>query len=127
MKAKTTRKNKTYSTEFKLKVVTDIQRNNLSFSEIRRKYFPYAKSYRNLKFVKKWIMIYEIEGVKGLMVERRGSIKGSKTKKKPVIKDFNNNSNVTMKELLEENERLRAENEFLKKLDALIQKEKKQK
>ncbi len=122
MKARITRKNKTYSPEFKLKVVTDIQRNNLSFSEIREKYFPYAKCPMNLKFVNKWIIIYQAGGVRGLMEERRG-----RKKKKPIIKDSSNTENKTMKELLEENERLRAENEYLKKLDALIQKEMKQK
>ena len=121
MKAKITRRNKTYSREFKLEVVTNIQQNNLSISEIKEKYFPYAKSHRNLKFVNKWIMIYETEGARGLMEERRGR------KKKPTIKDSHNKSNKTIEELLEENERLRAENEFLKKLDALIQKEKNQK
>jgi len=117
---KVKRKNKTYSTDFKLKVVIDIQQNYLSFPEIWRKYFPYAKSSKNLKFVLNWIEVYETEGVKGLMPERRG-----RKTKKTNVKELNNNENKTMKELLKENERLRAENEYLKKLDALIQEEQK--
>ena len=122
MRSKRQKKNKIYTAEFKLKVVTDIHYNYLSFPEVRQKDFPYAKSPKNLKFVNKWIEIYKTEGATGLMTERRGN---GRKPKQAISKESNDNEIKTMKDLLKENERLRVENEYLKKLDALIQKEEK--
>jgi|APSaa5957512622_1039677.scaffolds.fasta_scaffold70405_2 transposase len=122
MRSKRQKKNKIYSAEFKLEVVTDIHHNYLSFPEVRQKYFPYAKSPKNLKFVNKWIEIYKTEGATGLMTERRGNVRKTK---QAISKESNDNEITTMKDLLKENERLRVENEYLKKLDALIQKKEK--
>ncbi len=58
----------------------------------------------------KWERILVEEGEEGLAIERRGRPKDPKPKK-DVNKD---------KDLLEENKRLRMENEYLKKLDALV-------
>ena len=58
----------------------------------------------------KWERIWIEEGKEGLAIERRGRPKDPKPKK-DVNKD---------KDLLEENQRLRMENEYLKKLDALV-------
>jgi transposase len=105
MSNKLKRKNKSYSAEFKLKVVKDIEHNYLSYPEVRNKYFPYAKSSKNLKFVHKWIEIYKHEAVEGFMDERR-----ERKAKQTNVKESTNNEGRTMKDLLKENERLRVEN-----------------
>jgi len=69
----------------------------------------------------KWHRIYMESGIDGLKSLKRG--RSSMNKKKPdsVKKE---DSDKTKKELLEELEYLRAENEYLKKLSALVQERK---
>jgi len=67
----------------------------------------------------KWHRIYMESGINGLKSLKRG--KPPMNKKRPVKKE---DSDKTRKELLEELEYLRAENEYLKKLDALVQERK---
>lgn len=66
----------------------------------------------------KWYKIYQESGIDGLKLDRRGRppkmAKKSKTSNKPKTKE----------ELEKELEYLRAENEYLKKLSALVQKRK---
>ena len=64
----------------------------------------------------KWYKIYQESGVDGLKLDRRG--RPSKTMKKPKT----SNEPKTKEELEKELEYLRAENEYLKKLNALVQK-----
>ena len=66
----------------------------------------------------KWYKIYQEFGVDGLKLDRRG--RPHKTMKKPKI----SNEVKTKEELEKELEYLRAENEYLKKLNALVQKRK---
>ena len=70
----------------------------------------------------KWDRIYLEEGIEGLSIERRGrSIKpGGKPKGRPVKL-----SAKVEADLLAENQQLRMENDYLKKLAALIQEEEK--
>jgi len=73
-----------------------------------------------------WKRIFETEGVQGL----NNKPKGSPPKMKPPIKRKANKSSKPLtreEELLKENEYLRAENALLKKLQALVQADKKQK
>lgn len=58
-----------------------------------------------------WERIYLVEGPEGLAVERRG--RGSKGRPKEIPKEAE-------EDLLAEVQRLRAENEYLKKLQALV-------
>ncbi len=112
-------KNKRYSGEFKLSVILDMRNNHLGYSETMRKHFSELES-KNFSFIKKWERIYLEEGAEGLMKERRGRAskvdgvrKGRPPKlEKPVEED-----------LISENQRLRMENEYLKKLIALVQSE----
>ena len=67
----------------------------------------------------KWHRIYMESGINGLKSLKRG--KPPMNKKRPVKKE---DSDKTREELLEELEYLRAENEYLKKLDALVQERK---
>ena len=116
---KTGRKNKTYSPEFKLSVIMDMRNNHLGDSETIRKYFPHLQSNRSFAFLQKWERIFLEEGAEGLMKERRGiASKASGTQKGRPPK-FNKK---VEEDLIAENQRLRMEIEYLKKLDALVQK-----
>ena len=95
-----------YSGEFKQNVVEYMHKNHLSATETAIK-FNLAQH----AVVLKWERIYYEEGPQALYTERRGIAKkmGLKNKK---------NEN---EDLLEEVQRLRMENEYLKKLNALVQ------
>ena len=98
-----------YDGNFKQHVVEYMHANHLSAGETAN-YFRLAGSDRVLK----WERIYYEEGPQALFEERRGRTKkmGSKKNKK----NINENE-----DLLEEVQRLRMENEYLKKLNALVQ------
>ncbi len=66
--------------------------------------------------VLKWERIYYEEGPQGLYIERRGRSKNMSSK--PKKKNLNNEIE---EDLIAENQRLRMENEYLKKLNALVQ------
>ena len=99
--------NKRYTGEFKQEVVETMQREKLSYKEVARLYGITAHDR-----VASWERIYLEEGPEGLYIERRGrGSKGSPPKKlKPEVEE----------DLLAEVQRLRAENAYLKKLNALV-------
>jgi len=101
-----------YTGEFKKKVVEDIIDNKLGYREAKRKYEITGNS-----IIQKWERIYLEEGPEGLYVERRGRAsaasgtrKGSPPKLDKKIEE----------DLIAENQRLRAEVDYLKKLNALV-------
>ena len=110
--------NKRYTGEFKQQVVETMMQEKLSYKEAARQY-----EVGDDKRVAAWERIYLEEGPEGLYIERRGrSSKGRPPKKlKPEVEE----------DLLAEVQRLRAENDYLKKLNALVaervRQEKKQK
>ena len=113
---KTERKNKVYSGEFKIGVIMDMRENYLSHRETVRKYWNTQNRTEEDKYLhtlRNWERIYLEEGVKGLMKERRG--KGSKGRPPKLDKERE-------EDLIAENQRLRMEIEYLKKLDALVRK-----
>ncbi len=117
---------KRHSPEFKLSVIMDMRENNLSYRETMRKYLPHTDP-GHMNIIQRWERIYLEEGFEGLAKERRGRAskmegvrKGRKPKVKPEIKDDLIAENQRLKERLEY---LEAENEYLKKLDALIREE----
>lgn len=113
---KTERKNKVYSGEFKIGVIMDMGENYLSHRESVRKYWNTQNRTEEDKYLhtlRNWERIYLEEGVKGLMKERRG--KGSKGRPPKLDKERE-------EDLIAENQRLRMEIEYLKKLDALVRK-----
>jgi len=113
---KTGRKNKTYSPEFKKSVIMDMRENHLGYKETMRKYFPHLEQ-RNFNFLKKWERIYLEEGAEGLMKERRGracSASGTRKGRPPKL------DKKVEEDLIAENQRLRMEIEYLKKLSALV-------
>ena len=114
-------KQKKYSSEFKLCVIMDMREHRLGYKETVRKYWDISKgqedNYKNI--VKRWERIFLEEGAEGLMKERRGrACKASGTRKgRPPKLD-----KKVEEDLIAENQRLRMEIEYLKKLDALVQK-----
>ena len=115
------RKQKRYSAEFKIGVIMDMQEHHLGYCETVRKYWDITKgqeqNYKNT--VIRWERIYLEEGAEGLMRERRGiacSADGTRKGRPPKL-----DKNVK-EDLIAENQRLRMEIEYLKKLDALVQK-----
>lgn len=109
------RKYKVYSPNFKIMVVEDMIQNELSYNETSRKY-SLAKNNQNCKFLRTWERIYLEEGAEGFMKERRGRT----TKLDNPLKGRPPNLEKALEEdLITEVQRLRAENDYLKKLHAL--------
>ena len=111
-------KNKKYSPEFKLSVILYMRNNHLSYHETIRKYWGndvYEQNY--IKQVQRWERKYLEEGVAGLEKENRGrpSENGKKRGRPPKL------DKQVEEDLIAENQRLRMENEYLKKLNALVQ------
>lgn len=102
--------NSSYSGDFKQNVVEYMHDNHLSATET-------AVHFRiQTPVVLKWEHVYYEEGPKALYEERRGRSKNmsSKPRKKKLSKE-------NEEDLIEEVQRLRMENAYLKKLQALVQ------
>ena len=97
---------KRYTPEFKQMVVETMMREKLSYCEAARR-FDVSNHHR----VAGWERIYLMEGLEGLYIERRG--RGSKGRPTKFPKEVE-------EDLLKEVQRLRAENAYLKKLQALV-------
>ena len=113
---KTGRKNKSYSAEFKIGVIMDMREHRLGYKETARKY-NLGKSGSTVTTIQRWERIFLEEGADGLMKERRGracAASGTKKGRPPKL-----DPNVE-EDLIAENQRLRMEIEYLKKLDALV-------
>ena len=107
----------------------DMRENNLSYSETVRKYWhtkSKAETSNHRSQVKNWERKYLEEGEAGFYVERRGRAtkmdnpKKGRPRKKPLDKEVENDLIAENQRLKEELEYLRAENEYIKKLSALI-------
>ena len=110
-------KNKNYSPEFKISVILDMRNNHLSYSETVRKYWGTQTKAEtaNYRFtLRNWERIYFEEGEIGFMEEKRGRKSTGRPRKKPLDKSKE-------EDLIAENQRLKMENECLKKLNALVQ------
>ena len=105
--------NKRYTPEFKQLVVETMMREKLGYRETAQQFdIPDHHS------VAKWERIYLAEGSEGFRVERRG--RGSKGRPTQFSKEVE-------EDLLAEVQRLRAENAYLKKLQALVLEEERHK
>ena len=117
---KTGRKNKVYSAEFKIGVIMDMRERYLGYRETARKYDLVRQSETAAaSMLHRWERIYLEEGAEGLMKERRGrtcSTSGTRKGRPPKL------DKKVEEDLIAENQRLRMEIEYLKKLDALVQK-----
>ena len=106
--------NQTYSAIFKIKVLKTIEKESLSLRATSVRF-----NIPDVAIIVKWKKDFANFGIEGLKSKPKGrpiSMSDYKRKKsksgKPLTKE---------EELLKENERLRCENELLKKLQALIQ------
>ena len=99
--------NKRYTPEFKKLVVETMQQEKLSYRETARQ-FEISDHHR----LQDWERIYLTEGPEGFAIERRGrESKGRPPKQLP---------KEVEEDLLAEVQRLRAEVEYLKNLQALV-------
>jgi len=100
-----------YSGEFKQNVVEYMHKNHLSAQETAIHF-----NLGSIDQATKWERIYYEEGPQSLYKERRGRSKNmiSKPRKKELSKEVE-------EDLIAENQRLRMENAYLKKLQALVQ------
>lgn len=111
------RTNRVYTPEFKIEVVETKLRGNLSARETAKLFDITCKIngyiYPAYKRVLVWERIYLEEGREGLYVERRGRGKIGKGKKP-------NLEQKVEEDLIAKCQRLEMENEYLKKLSALV-------
>ena len=99
--------NKRYTVEFKKLVIETMQEEELSYSETCRRFDVNSRDQ-----IKSWERLYQEEGPEGFAIERRGrSSKGRPPKQLP---------KGVEEDLLAEVQRLRAEVEYLKNLQALV-------
>ena len=99
--------NKRYTPEFKRMVVETIEKENLSIRAAMQEF-----GINDHKIIERWERIYLEEGPEGLAIERRGrGSKGRPPKQLP---------KQVEEDLLAEVQRLRAENDYLKNLQALV-------
>lgn len=104
---------RTHSPDFKVTVVEDLIQNHLSYGEVSRKY-DVTRS-----LIRRWERIYLEEGPEGLSIERRGRTKQTETGNllgRPMSLGAKGEE-----DLIAELQRLRMENAYLKKLNALVQ------
>ena len=108
-----------YSSEFKICVIMDMREHRLNYSEVVRKYWDInqGQEHNYQKQVQRWERIYLEEGAEGLMKERRGracKVSGTNKGRPPKL------DRTVEEDLIAENQRLRMEIEYLKKLSALV-------
>ena len=104
--------NNRYTPEFKEMVICRVREENMAYNEAEREY-GIAHG-----MIQKWERIYLTEGIAGLALERRG--RSSKGRPRKLPKEVE-------EDLLAENQRLRAEIAYLKKLQALVLEEERHK
>jgi len=104
--------------EFKIKVIESMHAERLSCMEAARHF-----GVKNSTQVERWERIYLEEGKEALLVERRGracAASGTQKGRKPKL------DKQVEEDLIAENQRLRMEIDYLKKLNALVLEEERQ-
>ena len=108
-----TRVTRKYSGEFRIYVVEYMHQNSISTRKAAATF-----GIQSAPTISKWERIYYEEGKAALMKERRGRRKDMSKPKKTQVPNNDVNEN---EDLLKEVQYLRMENEYLKKLIALVQ------
>ena len=104
-----------YSPEFKLSVILDMREHCLSYYETVRKYNLGNDRQGGARLMlQRWERKYLEEGFEGLMKDNRGRPTGKKRGRPPKL------TKPVEEDLIAENQRLRMEIEYLKKLSALV-------
>ena len=98
--------NKRYTPEFKRMVVETMEKEHLSIRATMQEF-----GINDHKIIERWERIYLEEGPEGLAIERRGRRSTGEPKELP---------KEVEEDLLAEVQRLRAENDYLKNLQALV-------
>lgn len=109
---------KTYDGSFKVEAVETMRKENLSYKETARRF-----GLKSDTQIKRWDRIYLEEGKEALLVERRGracAASGTQKGRKPKL------DKQVEEDLIAENQRLRMEIDYLKKLNALVLEEERQ-
>ena len=99
--------NKRYTPEFKKLVIETMRQEKLSYRETCRRFEVNSR-----ERIKSWERIYLTEGAEGFAVERRG--------RKSTVRPPKQLPKEVEEDLLAEVQRLRAENDYLKNLQALV-------
>ena len=126
--AKKGSKFKKYTPEFKISCIIDMRDHNLSYSETARKYLCEKGQESIFKGrLKLWERIFLEEGEAGFYIERRGRKRkmdnpNKGRPKKKLDKQVKQDLIAENQQLKERVEQLEMENEYLKKLDALVRK-----
>ena len=119
--AKKGNKQEKYSAEFKISVIMDMREKHMGYKETARKYGLVKSSMGGaICTLHRWERIYLEEGAAGLMEERRGRKSACRPRKKPLEKSVEEDLIAENQRLKERIEYLEAENEYIKKLDALV-------
>ena len=105
--------NKRYTPEFKQMVIETMQKERLSYHEAAREF-----GISGHERIRQWERIYLEEGPEGFQIERRG--------RKSIGRPPKQLNPGVEKDLIAEVQRLRAENAYLKKLNALVIEEERQ-
>lgn len=105
-----------YDAQFKLSVLQRIQRDGLSYGQAAALF-----DIRSAGHVATWTRLYHDGGIDALSPRRRGRPRKMATSLPPKPTEPEAPDERTREELLKENEYLRAEVAYLKKLDALLQ------
>ena len=122
--SKTGKKYQKYSAEFKLCVIMDMREHHLGLLETVMKYWdvPYKQAHCYVGNLHRWERIFLEEGAEGLMKERRGKSASGARRGRPLKLD-----KKVEEDLIAENQHLRQqlqyvkmENDYLKKLSALV-------
>ena len=113
------KKQRNYSPEFKIRVIMDMRDNHLSYMETVRKYWKINKNDKSkgkgyIRRLHLWERIFLEEGAEGLKKEHRGKASGINKERPPKL------DKKVEDDLIAENQRLRMEIEYIKKLSALV-------